>query len=168
MKKNVVLLLMLFPLFLYGQVGNEVPVKNGKVVFSETILTPKKAGEIKDTVLKWLEEDFLPGKGAIANVDTINNMIVCRVMETLTMEKKDWHQFVMHMRYTLVVECKTNQCVLTVNNIGYIEPEALQTSKDNIAVYSAESVLIDRQYKEAFIKDPIDKIQKATINNIED
>lgn len=168
MKKNLIFLFLLLPLFLYAQTNSEVPLKNGKVVFSESILTPKKADEIKDTVLTWLEEDFLPGKGAIANVDTVNNMIICRVIETLTMEKKAWSEYVMHMRYTLVIEYKTNQCILTVNNIGYIEPEALQTSKDNVAVYSAESVLVDRQFKELFIQNPIDKILKATIDNIED
>lgn len=170
MKKSIIFLCgILFPLFLYAQTSSEeVPVKNGKVVFSETFLTPLKSDEIKTTVLEWLEDDFLPGKGNVTSVDTLNNMIVCRLIETITMEKKKWSQYVMLMRYTLVVEYKTNQCFVTVNNIGYIEPEALQADKNNVTVYSAESVLIDRKYKELFIENPIDKIHKATVEKIED
>ncbi|MDH8702165.1 uncharacterized protein YecA (UPF0149 family) [Dysgonomonadaceae bacterium PH5-43] len=169
MKKKIMLLLLLaFPLFVSAQNYDEVPVKNGKIVFSEDILTALKTVEMKETVLSWLEETFLPNRGLVVNIDTVENRIICRVMERLEIEKRNWSQFVLNMRYTLVLEFKTNKCFVSVNNISYVEPAEMQSNPDNIGVYSAESVLIDKKYKEVSVEEPIKKIQKATIDNIED
>lgn len=159
---------MFFPLWSYAQFNGEIPVKNGKVIFEKTILVPKKSDQIQSIVSQWLETEFLPGHGDIVGVDTIHHSIVARVTQSLEMKKGDWSQFVLNMTYTLVVEYKTNQCVLTVTNIRYVEPIEQQTNKNNPAVYTAESIFIDRSYKEAFVSNVIGRIQDATIAHIED
>lgn len=167
-RKLFLLLMLLLPLCAYTQTNDEIPVKDGKVVFSETILTVLKADEIKKNITTWLEKEFLPGKGKIITNDSTNNLIVCRINDYLEMEKTNWKLFALHMRYMLVIECKTNQCIVTVKNIAYIEPDNLQTDKDNIGIYTAESVLIENKYKEVFIEEPIKKIKEATIDNIDE
>jgi hypothetical protein len=170
-KKLIWVLIVLFPLFAFArQTEEDIPLREGRIVFEETILAPLQAEEIKDTVLTWLENKFLPGKGRINSVDTINNRIVCRVVDYMEIERKSTSLFALYLQYTLAIEYKTNQCIVSVRNIGYIDPENLKENikTNNYTVFPAETVLIEKKYKELFVTDPIPKIKKATLEKLED
>ena len=162
------LLITSFSLSSYAQQWSEIPVKDGKVEFEGTILSPASAEDIKTSVEKWIESDFLSEKGVITNLDTVNNIIVCRVMDPLKIQKGTWTQYVMYLRYTLIIEYQTNQCKITARNIGYVDPDDLRLRKDNYTVFPAETVLIEKNFKELFVQDAVEKIETKTIDYFED
>ena len=168
-KKFVLLsLIALFPLFSSAQQWSEIPVKDGKVEFENTILTPKSTKDIQTSIAEWIENDFLSQKGVISNIDTVNNVIICLVMDPLTIQKGSWSQFVMYLRYTLIFEYQTNKCKITARNIGYVDPEDFRLRKDNYTVFSAEMVLVEKNFKELFVKDAMEKMEVKTIDYFED
>ena len=164
----LLLLIVLFPVFSFAQQWIEVPVKDGKVEFERAILTPGNAEKIKTSVTEWLENDFLPNKGVINSIDTLNNVIACQVMDLLAVQKGSWSQYTMYLRYTLIIEYKTNSCKIIARNIGYVDPEDFRLRKNNYSVFPAEQVLIEKQFKELFVEDAANKIEEKTIDYFED
>lgn len=166
--KNIKLLaITLLSLLSITSIAQNIPVENGKVVFSDTIQTNLNKEKTQKKLLHWLDESFLKNKGFITLNDTVNNMIVCSAMEYLEVEKSSWNMFALYMRYKLIFEIKENQCIVFIRNINYFEPEDIEgDNKKTVSTYPGEFILIEKKYKSAFKKNISEKISAKTVERV--
>ncbi|MDL2257179.1 DUF4468 domain-containing protein [Bacteroidales bacterium OttesenSCG-928-I14] len=155
---------LLFAIALLGQYTfaqtDEIPVKDGKVVFTQTIETSMSAEEIHDSLTTWLGE-HIEGIGTVNADNEEQNMIVCRFSELTLIQEHTLMVFELFVNYTAIFEYKDKECLVTVKNISYIEPED-KNGKETPTIFSAEKVLLEKEYKRIFIKDAVGKIAHAT------
>lgn len=152
----------------HGQNVFNIPVVDGRVFFSDTLATGERTACCYDNLHAWLQDSLVPAlkeKGAIAYMDTANQQILCRVTEYLEIEKSNLSVFALYMRYTLIITCSGDETILEVANIGYIEPEDVKR-RDEVPIYSAEFIFIDKKYKLLFVKNAPAKIADKTIERV--
>lgn len=170
--KKLVLALLLIPCFCFAQneTGNDsIPLVDGKVVFSSEYHPPLSKVEIHAQLENWLMNIFLKNKEVINLNDTINGMIACRKVDVLEIHKKALSVFSMKMRYFLVLEYKDNYCMATIRNISYNDPDEVKSkNQETLTSYPAELILVDKQFKNLFIKDASDKIATKTLDRVEE
>ena len=171
--KKLLLALVWIPFFCFAQneTGNDsIPLVDGKVVFSSEYHPSLSKADIHVQLENWLTSIFLKNKEIINLNDTITGTIVCRKADVLEIHKKALSAFSMIMRYFLVLEYKDNYCLATIRNISYSDPDEVKSKrKQEIPTsYPAEMILIDKQFKNMFIKDASDKIASKTLDRVEE
>ena len=133
-------------------------VEKGKVFFTDTIQTNLTKVEMQSKMSDWLSNTFLPKRGIISLNDSISGIIYCQVLDYLEMEKNNWTIFAVYMRYSLIFQFQDNQCVIIIRNINYMDKEKIERGNYSSSDFiPGESVLIKKNYKEAFIKKAVAK-----------
>jgi hypothetical protein len=179
MKKWFVFLALIIPLCGMAQEPEEIdylsllPVKDGKVVFSDTIAIP--AGMVRSDVrsrLSFVFGEYLKDKrGFVKLNDTVNNKIVLQVFHYMEIEKKTLSIFAMWAKYDLNINYSGDGCLTEINDIILIEPDSenakriLARKRDisdsaNDGSFSAEDVFLKKRYKVAFVPNAANKIAK--------
>ena len=171
MKKLVLsfaLLLISFSCFAQNETGNDsIPLVDGKVVFSSEYHPPLSKAEIHAQLENWLTSVFLKNKEVINLNDTLAGMIACRTMDVLEIHKKALSVFNMNMRYMLVCEYRDHYCLATIRSINYSDPDEVK-SQETLTIYPSEMILIEKRFKNLFIKDASDKIAAKTLDRVEE
>ncbi|NDW09737.1 DUF4468 domain-containing protein [Dysgonomonas sp. 520] len=173
MKKVFVLLIsfMVPILSCYCQEEGKYPFvveDNGTVYFTDTIQTSLTGVEMQTVISEWLSKTYLPKRGIINSNDSTLGIISCRAIDYLEIEKRKLSLFAVYMRYSLVFQLKDNQCVVLVRNISYLDKENFEKGNNSSNYYIfGESVLIEKSYKEAFVKNASEKITRSTMSNVE-
>jgi hypothetical protein len=155
----------------FAQQGGEhkyTTQENGKIQFSDTIQTLLSKSDISLRLEDWLDNTFLPGKGKINNNDASLGFISCRVVDYLEIEKNNWTLFAMYMRYTLTFKFEDGKCLVSMQNINYLEPDNASDSKGENNYHSAEYVIVQKKYKTAFNRKASDKIETFTYGKVDE
>ncbi len=171
MKKFVFALLLIPALcFAQNETGNDsIPVVEGKVVFSSEYHPDLSKSEIHQRLEKWLTYSFLKENERINLNDTIAGTIACRKTDELDIHKKALSVFRMNMKYTLVLEYKDNYCLAAIRSISYSDPdEVLSQYQEMPTSYPGEAILLEKRFKNLFIKDASDKIASKTLDRVEE
>lgn len=165
MKKLLLFLFLITsPGIVFGNPGNdEIPMENGKVVFSMEKITRLDKEAIRLKVISVMDSLNFSQKNLVLD-DTENGNLVYRVEDNLFIEGNNWYTFSMDMKYQLVVTYKENFCSVKLRNIRYYEPDR-KKSDDS---FSAEEILIEKKYKVLTIKEPSEKVTRKTLEYVED
>lgn len=145
-----------------------IPQVNGKVVFSDTILTSLSKSEMQTHISNWLENDFLPGRGVIASNDPDQGLISCRMFDYLEIEKKALSIFAYYMPYSLIFQFEDNRCIIFARDIKYLELADLSenfgySKKDLIA---GETVLLEQTYRQLLVKNASQRMTLFTVTHV--
>lgn len=154
--KKIVFLLLLVPFFAYASEDDSsrtVPIVDGKVVFTTEEAVDLTKGEIHDKLIKWIQDSDMSKKITLQLDNEEENTIYCRVNDYLYIEGNAWKIFDMNVRYYLIFEYTDNAYTAKIININFIE-----TSKDDPGTFSAEFVMIEKNYKVLTIRRASEKI----------
>jgi hypothetical protein len=146
----------------------DIPVFNGKVIFADTIAPVKNRDKFHADLISFLNDSFLKNDSYITVNDTVNNLLVCRIIDYLEIEKSGWSIFAMYMKYTFIIQYQEDKCIVSLRNIHYTEYSEKRDSKDNENAFPAEYVLIEKKYKPAFIKNASEKIAGKTVKRVQE
>ncbi len=147
----------------------KIPVKDGKVVFSYRYNNEDlNANDIDDELHFWLKKNMPEEKVVKLEDDKEKGLIMFRPLDLLEMRSTSWTNFSIYVKYDMVFKYKDNSCMMVITNIGYIEPEVINARQGRLSdiemtVYSAEHVLLDKEYKILGKKNVSDEISKATV-----
>ena len=147
MKKYLLIILSLIPLFVFGQEDDSkyltgaVPVVDGKVVFSKEISVPGLSqDQIYDIMLKWGESRFKTDKGNWGRVLYTNKekgQIACKGEEYIVFAAKALSLDRTKANFRLAIFCFPGKCEIEISSIYYIYPE------DNKERLTAEDWITD-------------------------
>lgn len=172
MKKILVLLTITsFSIACFSQKTTEtvqVPVVNGKILFSDTINVNMSQAEIQTRISEWLTTEFLPDHGLLNSNDSILGLASCQVMDYLEIEKKALSVFAMYMRYNLILEFTDNRCIASVRNINFISSENMNSDdpRDRTDFFSGDFIMLEKKYKVAFVKNASERITAKAVERI--
>lgn len=165
MKKAIVTLTLLIAsvCLVSGFANDDIPMENGKIVFSseENVIAPKET--IRQAFLDWAVEIRDVKKEGIPVDDQEEGLIVVRTKDNLFIEGSDWTHFDINISYSLVFSYKDNHYSVKLTNLNYFE-----SMDGNTVTYPAEFILIEENYKMLTVKDANEKIKNKTLNYIED
>jgi alpha-L-arabinofuranosidase len=169
MKTILSILLLSIPFFSPAQQQADIPLIDGKIVFTGTLPDITDRDLFKSKLIPGLNESMQKSKEFTIQDDTVNRQIVCRVTDYLEIEKNNWAAFTLYMKYTLLIQYQENKCILSLRNIRYTEPEDAPESTGKPNSFPAEYVIVEKKYKPAFVKNAAGKIAaktKARVNEI--
>jgi hypothetical protein len=155
-----------------GQVAfspDSVPVIDGKVVFSAELKTALNKGEARDRVKTFLNTQLEPYSGEFV-VDT-DDFSVCRITDYVDVNTGILNTFAMYMTYNLSYEYKDSLCVMTIQNIRFMEKEYFEiqegsTQKLEMPEYTAEDIMLHEKYKVLMINKASQKVTEASVLRI--
>jgi len=164
--KNLIILFFCLPILCVAQDNSttDIPVVDGKVVFSTSYDLSLTKQEIHDRLVGLANDSEFIDKGSLALDDYEQGLIAFRMKDYLLIEKKTLMTFAMNIRYTLIFEYEDNRCSIKFRNINYIEPE----DDNSNHVFSAEFILIDKKYKVLTIKNASEKITEHTLKYVKE
>jgi hypothetical protein len=159
---KTMLLLVLFPSLCLAGDWKEIPVKDGKVVFSDTVAIIENTKEFNENLPLWLNDFLFKNNGYVVSNDTVNHLIVCRTIGILELEKGALSSFSLYMKCTLNIQYFGDKWIVEIRDLTYSELDKKNT------VITAEYIFVDKKYRVSFVKDATNKIAVKTIERMDE
>jgi len=176
MKKLLFLLIITVSLPLVAQKfsSESIPQVDGQVQFRVELKTQLDKATAHERIVDFVKNkklQFYSVRFTADNEDTT----VCRVIDYVEISNQPLQIFAMYMTYTLFFEYSDNLCIVTFSSIKFMEMEnfeereraqELRKPMPERVEYSANYIMIDKHYREAFIRNASQKVSDAAINRI--
>lgn len=153
MKKLVLLLLFLVPMFVVGKkvldyknyLAGKVPVVNGMVTFEKTVNAPGLSkAQIFEKALQYVntlvESSEHPDYSRITSQSSDDGAIAASVTEFMYFKKKKWETDYSHFRYQYLIQCSDGKADIKIQRLSYVYDEERNASN---AGFSAEEMITD-------------------------
>ena len=176
MRYWIILFFIAFQFQLFGQdyfMADSVPVNDGKVEFNVKIKTDLDKTEIRSRVIKYLNEGLSPYSGVFSLDST--DLTVCQITDYVKIMSNVVNVFAMYMTYSLSFEYQDNECNVKFSNIAFMEKEDFEykaisemsgEKRTKIPAFSAEEIMIEKNYKLLFYKKASERVTKSTVERI--
>jgi hypothetical protein len=149
--------------------ADSVPAVDGKVVFTTEFETVLNKEDERERVKNFLNDKLDPYVGEFI-VDN-ENFTVCRIIDYIDVNTGILSTFAMYMTYNLSYEYKDSLCVMTIQNIRFMEKEYFEirenaTRELEMPEYSGEDIMLHEKYKVLMISKASKKVTEASIARI--
>lgn len=176
MKKLIFLFLIVFSSQTFAQMTfspDSIPLVEGKVFFCVDFNTNLKKDTTRERIKRYLNESLDPYAGEF-NIDN-EDFTVCRITDYIDVNSGILNTFAMYMTYSLSFEYKDSLCVMTIQNISYMDKEYFETKEEreltgsrvlNMPEYTAEDIMIHKKYKLVMVGNASKKITTSSVERI--
>jgi hypothetical protein len=158
---------------------DDIPVVDGKVVFSEYLRSNLVKSEIRSRILDYIKYELRPFGGEMLRDN--DSKTICNIMDYVVVSALGLSVHAVYMNYVLYFEYTDSLCLMRVRDIQFMEKEDYEkkqqfgqdseylnqrTDSVYFPVYTAKEIFIDHQYSAPFYPRASQKVTAAALSRI--
>ena len=149
--------------------ADTIPVRNGKVVFQMDFqheLTPEESNARINFLLS---RQLNPVSGKI--IENSPEYTACQIVDYIEVGENILHSYGIYMLYDMRFDYEQDFCQMTIDHIrfmekGYIDAYLDPADKRSLPMHDAVEIMVERDFKQLFVKDASGQITTRVIERI--
>jgi hypothetical protein len=158
---------------------DDIPVVDGKIVFSEYLRSGLIKSDIHERIIDYVRHELRPFGGEIL-LDN-DSKTVCNIIDYVVVSELGLSVHAMYMNYVLYFEYTDSLCLMRVRDIQFMEKEDyekkmqfghdsefLNQKTDSVyfPIYTAKQIFIEHKYSAPFYTKASQKVTSVSLSRI--